>query len=386
MPVYQKPVAAGNDADSAEDMKLNIRPIIRKEFIHIRRDPRSLVIIILLPILQLLLFAYAINLDLKDVKLGVLDQSRTPASRDLVRLFTGSGYFVEAADLDNRSQIEDLFKSRRIRTVLVIPGDYATSVQCEPNTRVQILIDGSDSNTGAIILNTSQQLVASASLDASLGKALPFKIASSIWYNPEQKSTHFIVPGLISVLMMMICALLTSIAITREKETGTLEQILVAPVRPLELIIGKVLPYVAIASADALLVLLVGNFWFNVPFEGSAFLLAVLSVIYLLTSLSLGILISTVAPNQQVSTMLAVMVTLLPSQMLSGFIFPIASMPVVLQAVSYMVPAKYYLDIIRGILLKGNGLAVLWPDALFLLTLSAILLAVSVKRFKVRLA
>lgn len=367
-------------------MKFNVRPIIRKEFLHIRRDPRSLVIIILMPIMQLLLFAYAIDLDVKDIKLGVLDQSRTPVSRDLVRRFTGSGYFIESVSLDSRAQIEDLFKSRQVKAVLVVPEDYASSIPREAETQVQILIDGSDSNTGSIILNVSQQLVASATPAANAANTLPFQIASSVWYNPDQKSSHFIVPGLISVLMMMICALLTSIAITREKETGTLEQILVAPVKPLELIVGKVLPYVVLASADALLVLLVGRFWFGVPAEGSALLLAALSLLYLLTSLSMGILISTVAPNQQLSMMIAVMVTLLPSQMLSGFIFPIRSMPLVLQAVSYVVPAKYYLQIIRGILLKGNGLSVLWPNALFLLILSSILLTVAVKRFKIRLA
>jgi len=367
-------------------MSPNILPIIRKEFIHIRRDARSLIIIILMPILQLMIFTYAINLDLENIRLGVLDESHTPASRDLVRLFTGSDFFIEAASLSSRDQIEPLFKKRAIHAALIIPPDFDVALQTKPRANVQIIVDGSDSNIGSIIVNATEQITAAAPLATAGAQAAPFGIVPSIWYNPEQKSTHFIVPGLISVLMMMICALLTSIAITREKETGTLEQILVTPVRPYELIIGKVLPYVVIASVDALLVLLVGRFWFGVPFEGSILLLAVLSVIYLLTSLSMGILVSTIAPNQQVGMMLAIMVTLLPSQMLSGFIFPIASMPVALQVISYIVPAKYYLQIIRGILLKGNTLSVLWPNALFLLGLSSILLSVAVKRFKVRLA
>ena len=367
-------------------MRPNILPIIRKEFIHIRRDARSLIIIILMPILQLMIFTYAINLDLENIRLGVLDQSRTSASRGLVRLFTGSDYFIEAASLMSRDQIEPLFKRRAIHAALIIPPDFDAALQTEPRAEVQIIVDGSDSNLGSIIVNATEQIAASAPLASAGIQAAMFRIVPSIWYNPEQKSTHFIVPGLISVLMMMICALLTSIAITREKETGTLEQILVTPVRPFELIIGKVLPYVLLASLDALLVLLVGRFWFGVPFEGSALLLAALSVIYLLTSLSMGILISTIVPNQQVGMMMAIMVTLLPSQMLSGFIFPIASMPVALQVISYIVPAKYYLQIIRGILLKGNTIAVLWPNALFLLGLSFLLLVIAVRRFKVRLA
>jgi ABC-2 type transport system permease protein len=374
-------------------MKFNLFPIIQKEFIHIRRDPRSLTIIILMPIMQLLLFGYAIDMDVKNIPLGVWDQSRTPASRELIRKFTGSGYFTLKAQIERRQDIEDYFRSRTVKAALVIPSDYAASLMRETVTPVQILIDGSDSNTGAIVTNVSQQLLAEVTWDligrGGAGvKAIqsPFRILPEIWYNPEQESSHFIVPGLIAVLMMMICALLTSITITREKETGTMEQILVAPLQPLELVIGKVAPYVVLASLDALLILLFGYFWFGVPFRGSAWLLTGFSLLYVLTSLSLGILISTIAPTQQVSMMMAAMITLLPSVILSGFIFPVASMPWVLQGISYIIPAKYYLIIIRGILLKGNDFAVLWRDALFLAGLSFLLLIISIRRFKVRLA
>ncbi len=367
-------------------MKINILPIIRKEFIHIRRDPRSLAIIILMPILQLALFGYAIDMDVKNIKIGVLDESRTPASRDLVRRFTGSGYFVQEAILQQRSQIEDYFRSRRVKAVLVIPTDYAASLSRQAIIPVQMLIDGSDSNTGSIILNATRQLMAEASMELSGIEAPTLRIVPGIWYNPEQESAHFIVPGLIAVLMMMICALLTSITIAREKETGTLEQILVTPVRPYELILGKVLPYMALATLDALLILLVGRFWFGVPFVGNPLVLLGFSLLYILTSLSMGVLISTIAPNQQISMMMAAMLTMLPSFILSGFVFPLASMPVILQVISHIIPARYFLVIIRGILLKGVGIEVLWPNALFLLVLSVLLLLFSVKRFKVRLA
>ncbi|MFH1861951.1 MAG: ABC transporter permease [bacterium] len=359
--------------------------VVGKEFLHIRRDPRSLVIIFLMPILQILLFGYAIDMDVKNLKLGIYDQSRTAESRALIQKFTGSGYFISTQYLDHRAQIEDLFRRRKVKAVLVIPTDYARSFQLNPFTPVQILVDGSDSNTGSIVLNTARQIVAEVSF-ANLGLNKPFfEIKSSVWYNPEQKSSHFIVPGLIAVLMMMICALLTSITITRERETGTLEQILVAPVKPVELIFGKVLPYVIIASLAASSILLIGRIGFGVPFLGSPLLLAFFSLLYLITSLSIGILISTIARTQQVSMMLAAMTTMLPSVILSGFIFPLASLPPFLQAVSHIIPARYYLEIIRGILLKGNGFTELWQNAAFLLGLSACLIIISIRRFRIRL-
>ncbi len=364
---------------------LGILPIIRKEFIHIRRDPRTLAIIILMPLVQLLIFAYAIDMDVKDIRLGILDYSRTPASRDLIRKFTGSDYFDYRVHIQKSSQIEDLFRGREIKAALVIPVDYAKSIKNEAVTPVQILIDGSDSNTGSIVLNTTRQLLTEASFEISSIRALPLSITSSIWYNPEQESNHFVVPGLVAVLMMMICALLTSIAITREKETGTMEQILVAPLKPYQIIIGKVLPYVLLAAIAATLIILVGRFWFKVPFVGSISLLVLLSLVYLLTALSLGILISTIAKTQQTAMMMALMGTMLPSVILSGFVFPVASMPLFLQAISKVIPATHFLVIIRSILLKGNGFQVLWPYVIYLVVLSLILLTISIKRFKVRL-
>ena len=362
-----------------------ILPIIRKEFLHIRRDPRTLTIIIIMPILQMMLFGYAIDMDVKEIRLGIYDQSRTPASRELVEKFTASKYFEQRETITCSSEIEDLFRTRKIKAALVVPPDFAESIKRESNTAIQILIDGSDANTGSIVLNSARQLLSETSLRWSSLPGPPLQVAYSIWYNPEQESSHFIVPGLIAVLMMMICALLTSIAITREKETGTMEQLLVAPVKPYQIILGKVLPYVVLASVAATAVLLVGRFWFKVPFNGSPLLLLILALIYLLTALSLGIFISTIARSQQTAMMIALMGTLMPSVILSGFVFPVRSMPVILQAVSKVIPATHFLVIIRGILLKGNSISVLWPFVLYLILLSMVLLAISVRRFKVRL-
>ncbi|MCX6640735.1 MAG: ABC transporter permease [bacterium] len=363
----------------------NLISIARKEFIHIRRDARSLLIIILMPLLQVMLYGYAIDMDVKNIRLGILDQSHTPASRELIRKFTGSDYFELRTEMDRFSQIEENFRKRKIKAALVIPADYATSIQREATTPVQLLIDGSDSNTGSIVLNASRQLLSLASFESSAAARAPLQIRHSIWYNPEQKSSHFIVPGLIAVLMMMICALLTSISITREKETGTLEQILVTPVKPYQIIIGKVIPYVVLATLDAFLVLEFGRILFGVPMTGSPLLLLIFSLIFLMAALALGILISTVARTQQVAMMMALMGTMLPSIMLSGFIFPVASMPLILRLISKAIPATHFLVIIRGILLKGNGFLVLWPYALYLFLLSFVLIAISIKRFKVRL-
>jgi ABC-2 type transport system permease protein len=338
-----------------------------------------------MPVLQMMLFSYAIDMDVKDIRVGIYDQSHTPASRELLHKFTGSDYFEEREIINNRSAIEDLFRSRKIKAAIVIPSDFAESIRRERNTPVQILIDGSDANTGSIVVNSTRRLLSEASFGLSSLPAAPLDVTYSIWYNPEQESSHFIVPGLVAVLMMMICALLTSIAITREKETGTMEQLLVAPVKPYQIIIGKVLPYVALASVAATAVLLVGRFWFKVPFNGSLLLLVGLSLIYLLTALSLGILISTIARSQQTAMMMALMGTLMPSVLLSGFVFPIRSMPMFLQALSKVIPATHFLVVIRGILLKGNSLSVLWPSALSLVIIAAILLTISVRRFKVRL-
>ncbi len=364
---------------------LGILPVIRKEFIHIWRDPRTLAIIILMPILQLFIFGYAIDMDVRDIKIGIMDQSRTPASRELIQKFTGSGYFEETVAIQKRAEIEDLFRSRKIKAALIIPVDYAKSIKREGVTSVQVLIDGSDSNTGSIVLNTTRQLLAGASFEISNINRLPMQITSTIWYNPEQESNHFVVPGLVAVLLMMICALLTSITITREKETGTMEQLLVAPLKPYQIIVGKVLPYVVLASVAATIILLIGRFWFKVPFTGSVLLLATLSIIYLVTALAFGILISTIARTQQTAMMMALMATMLPSVILSGFVFPVASMPLFLQGIAKIIPATHFLFIIRGILLKGNDISVLFPYVIYLAALSLLLLVISVKRFKVRL-
>jgi len=364
-------------------MSSRIIPIFRKEFIHIRRDFRTLIIIFAMPVVQMFIFGYAINMDTRNIEVTIIDQSRTPASRDLARAFEGSTYFtVRYAEIDP-ARADDLFQQGRAKAVLVIPHDFAGRLAQPLPVAVQVLIDASDSNTAQVVRNYIDAVVLGH--NASRGLAAPFDIKAAIKYNPSLESTHFFVPGLVAMIMMMISALLTSITIAREKETGTMEQILVSPVRPVEIIVGKVVPYILLAFIDAVIILLVAYFWFKVPIAGSIVLLMFAFLLYVFVALSFGLLISTAAHTQQVAMMVALIVSLLPTIMLSGFIFPIASMPNVLQVVTYIVPARYFLPIIRGVMLKGSTLAEIWMPLVVLAGFGIFLLALSAKKFKMTL-
>ena len=367
---------------------MNIRfiAIIKKEFLHIARDFRSLVIIIVLPLAMIFIYGHAVKLDISEITLGVLDRSNSSASRELVNRFINTDYFVLNAVIHDNDDIPRLFKRREIKAALVIPPDFSESLVNNRTTGVQIIIDGSNSNTGTVIKNYTNMIISSYSSDRTIaGMDSPFTVEPRIWYNPDLDSANFIIPGLVAVILMMISALLTSITIVREKETGTMEQILVSPVRPLEIIFGKVLPYVLLAFIDGVIIVAAARFGFGVEISGSIVMLALLSIVYLYACLSIGLFISTRVRTQQVAMMLALVITILPSIILSGFMFPIRSMPIALRYLSHIVPAKYFLVIIRGIILKGNGFEQLWPQTLFLLILGTLLLFASVKRFKLRL-
>ncbi len=366
-------------------MTRRIAALIRKEFLHITRDLRSLAVVFLMPVLMILIYGYAVTFDIREITLAVLDSSRSAESRELIRSLTGSGYFKLTAVIDRRSEIEPLFLERRARAVLVIPADYTEELQ-KGRAEVQIIIDGADANTATVAANTLRSALMHYSLDnVAVGFQPPLRIESRVWYNPDLKSTHFIVPGLIAVIMMMICALLTSVTIARERETGTMEQILVSPIRPFEFMIGKMTPYVLLALLDGLFVILFSRLVFGVPFRGSEPLFAALSVLFVSASLSIGLLISTVVRTQQAAMMIALISTIMPSLLLSGFLYPIPSLPWVLRLISYAVPAKYFLVIDRGIILKGIGFSALHRQTLFLLVFNAVFLTLSIKNFKARL-
>jgi len=362
-----------------------ILALAMKEFLHIIHDVRSIIIIIALPVIQLIMFGFALNMEIENIELAVIDFDNSRESKNLVEQFDGSTYFQPFYYKSEFSKVDELFRRREARAILIINKDFAKNFQNEALIPVQILIDASDANAATLIQNYSNGVINEFNQQYSGSVPLPFEIKPRIWYNPDMKSAYFFVPGLIALILVMISALLTSITITREKEMGTMEQILVSPVRPIEIIFGKVLPYIIIAFMDGFLILALGILLFGVPFSGSVVLLILLSTLYITTALSLGLMISTVVKTQQVAMMAAVAATLLPTIMLSGFIFPIKSMPLALQLISYIVPAKYYIIIIRGIMLKGNTFIHLATHAGFLLLMTVILLRNALSKFSLTL-
>ena len=364
-----------------KENKSIITAIAKKEFLHILHDPRTLTILFIMPILQLVMFGYALKMEIQEVKIGIVDYANTNESRHLIEQFKGSPFFVPFFYDGPLSEMDELFKSRSANLVMIIPEDFDKQLQRNREIPLSFTIDASDANAATAIRNYCNQVIVDFNQTYNRQLPLPFDITSSILYNPDTRSTYFFVPGIIALLLIMISALLTSITITREKETGTMEQILVSPVKSHQIILGKVLPYILLAILIALVILLTGIFLFKVPFRGNALLLFILSTLYIITALSIGLMISTVAKTQQVAMMVAMIITLLPTIMLSGFIFPIASMPKLLQYLSYIIPARYYLHIVRGIILKGSTFLDLSQPTLFLGVISAILLIVSIRKF-----
>lgn len=366
--------------------------IIWKEFRQIVRDPRMLAVVIILPIFMILLYGYAINLDVTHVRMGVYDQSRTPQSRALAQAFSDSGYFDIAATPADYHAVEKTLDGGQVRLVLVIPIDFARDLAEGRRTPVQVLVDGSDSATASTAMGyvsgILQQFSTRVTLEAvrragvRVTVARPVENRTRYWYNPELRSNYFTIPGLIATILMMLSALLTSVTVVRERERGTIEGLLVSPVRPLELMLGKLIPYVIIAFGDVIMIMLVSYFVFHVPLVGSPTLVLALAGIYVLAALGIGLLISTLAPNQQVAMIGAMMGTQLPGILLSGFMFPISSMPKPVQVLTNFIPATHYIRILRGIFLKGNDLSVLWQPALILLVMGVALVLVSSARFK----
>ncbi len=360
-----------------------LRAMARKETLHILRDPRSLLVVFLLPIVMLGLYGYALNMDVTHIALGVLDEDRSAASRELIDHAVSGGAFEVRAHVRARAEIEHTLARRQAQAVLVIPHGFARDLLRSGGARVQLIVDGSDASTAAVVLNDADVALASF-VRARAGRGANVIPEPRVWYNPDFRSAHFLVPGLVSVVLMMIAALLTSVALAREEEAGTLELLLVSPAHPGEIILGKVLPYVALAFVDVLIVVTAGRVLFGVPMRGSPAALVAYSAVYVIAAVGLGLLISTMVRSQQQAMVGAMLVTTLPSFMLSGFIFPIASMPWPLQWFSHVVPARYYVTVIRGIMLKGLPGRAFLPEAGILLGIGAVLVAVSVVRFRLR--
>jgi ABC-2 type transport system permease protein len=366
--------------------------VARKEVLQLSRDRRSLVLAFLLPLLLLLLFGYAISFDVRDIPTAVWDGDRTAGSRALLDAFRASGYFTEVARLEGAAEVRAALDRGTAQLVLVVPPGFDAALHDDPATTalVQAIVDGSDANTatitlayaGAVVRGFGARLAAERAGGESGPPALPLTVQSRVWYNEELRSRNMIVPGLVAVIMMIIAAMLTSLTLSREWERGTMEQLAATPVSRAEVVVGKLLPYLAIGMVDVLVTSVAGVLLFRVPFRGSALLLGVLAFFFLLGASGLGIFISAGARSQLLATQTALVVSYLPSLLLSGFMYSIASMPAPLRALTYLVPARYFLVVTRGIFLKGVGLEVLAGDALLMVLFAAAGVSLAVVRFR----
>jgi len=372
-----------------------IAAVADKEWLQIRRDFRSLILALAAPVLLIILFGYALTVDVKHVKLTVFDQDRSTASRNLIQEFAHTEYIDIVAYTDNYRDIDKAIDTGGSTLALVIPRDFERHIKTGGKTDIQLIVDGSDSTSATVSIGYVKAIISNYNIDAKvkeLGRAgissfdLPLDVRNRIWYNPELKSKNFIIPGLIVLILAIISSLIASLTISREWERGTLETLMTTPLHSWELIAGKLIPYLFIGLFDVLMTAGVGYFLFDVPIKGSFIEFYLLALLFLTGTTGLGILISAATKMQVLSVQIAMAVTYLPSIILSGFIFPIQSMPLLLQGITYLVPARYLIVIIKGIALKGIGVAMLWTQILFLLVFTIIVLIVCTKKLKLQLA
>jgi ABC-2 type transport system permease protein len=368
--------------------------LIRKEFIQILRDPRTLVLILFIPIMQLFLLGYAATNDVRNVKMAVFDQDRGAAARRLLNAYRAADYFQIEYEVDSEAELKLLIDSGKARVGLIIPPDYSDLVQGNGSASVAFVLDGSDPTVAGTALFAARQIGQAHATQITSERLMrqgrsaalqsPLEVLTLIWYNPDMVSAYYMIPGVIAMILFFLTTMLTASAVVRERERGTIEQLIVTPIRPWELVVGKILPYVMLAFLNMLEVLAIGHWWFRVPVRGDLGLILALSGLFLLSSLGIGLLVSTVANTQQ-EAMLVVWMTLLPALFLSGFFFPLEAMPKLLQWVSLFFPLRYYLVIIRSLMLKDVGVAALWPNILALTIFGVVLMTAASLRVRKRL-
>ena len=361
---------------------------IRKEFYHIIRDPRTLVVILGIPISQMLLFGFVIRTEVKDVKIAVYDQSKDNVTTRIVNKLTASGYFLLERDLQNDEDVEAIFQKGKIKEVIVFEPGFAEKLERDGVATVQLIADASDPNIARLVTVYTQNIINTFISNEYPTRNLPVRVNlnSRMFYNEEAQSVFMFVPGLMAMIMMLISAIMSSVSITREKELGTMEILLASPLRPLQIILGKVAPYLLIAFIDAVFIIILGNLVFKMPISGSLTLLLMECFLFIFLALSLGILISTIAPNQLIAMFISMIGLMLPTLLLSGFIFPIENMPKVLQWFSVIMPARWFNDIVKDIMLKGSEFKFVLKETLILLAMTIGIIVLSVRKFKIRLA
>jgi len=371
-----------------------LKALIRKEFIQIARDPRTLYIILAIPVIQIFLLGYTATTDVRNVPLAVLDRSRGPAARRLLDAYRAADYFSLAYDVDSEPELRALIDNGRARAGLIIPPDFEERTLSGDTAEVAFILDGSDPNVASTSLaaatligqafSTRLAIERLGPLGAASAGGSPIEVRARVWYNPDLESAFFMIPALIGMILQLLTSLLTATAIVRERERGTIEQLIVTPIRSGELVLAKIIPYTLIAFLNTLEILVIGTLWFGVPIRGGLGLLLLLSGLFLAGSLGVGLFVSTIAKTQQEAIML-VYFTMLPTIFLSGFFFPLAAMPPILRAVSYVIPLRHYLIIIRSVLLKGVGASALTGEIVALAIFAAVMLGAAALRFRKRL-
>lgn len=364
-----------------------LRSFIKKEFYHIFRDPRTVLILFGIPIAQLLIFGTVIKNEIKDVHIAFYDQAKDETSLKITNKIISSGYFILDRNLESTADIDAIFRKGKVKQVIVFESDFGEKLTREGKAKVQLIADASDPNMARLTISYTTGIINDYIRDLYPNLELPLQIEPEVrmYFNEEMSSAYMFVPGVMALILMLISAMMTSISITREKELGTMEILLVSPLRPSQIIIGKVLPYLILSIVNAFVIVLIGHFVFRVPIMGSFILLMLETVLFILMALCLGILISTISKNQMTAMFISMIGLMLPTIILSGFIYPIDNMPLVLQWISHIMPARYFITIIRGIMLKGVGLLFVWKETLIIIGMTLFFIALSVRKFKIRL-
>ncbi len=363
------------------------RAFVIKEFYHILRDYRTLLILLAMPPILILLFGYTITNEIQDAKIAILDYSKDATTSSIKSKLLAGNYFKLEYELNGLDEVEAIFRKGSIREAIVFESNFEENLAKTGIANIRIIADATDPNTASTLLSYTSSIIKSYLDEINENVEMPYSINTEIRmrYNEELRGAYLFVPGLITVILMLVSAMMTSISITREKELGTMESLLVSPMQPLQIIIAKMLPYLFLAIIDAVIILIVGNAVFGVPVRGSVLLLMVEGILFIITALSLGLLISTITSSQQVALMMSLMGLMLPTIILSGFIYPISNMPQIIQWLTHLIPAKWFNLIIKSIMLKGAGLDILWKETLILAGFAVFFISLSLKKFNIRL-
>jgi ABC-2 type transport system permease protein len=361
---------------------------IRKEFYHVFRDRRTLLILFGLPVAQIVLFGFALSSEVKNIGIAVMDNAHDANSKQIVARISTSSYFVMKEPVSNYAEIENRFKEGSIKCALLFPADFGADLGRGGTAQVQIITDGSDPNTATIVVNYLTAIIGNYQRELNPTAQLPYQIVPQIrlLYNEEQNGSLNFIPGVIALIFMIVCTALTSVSIVKEKELGTMEVLLVSPFAPLKVLVAKAIPYLVLSIVNFIIILLLSVYLLNVEIKGSLLLIFAESILFIITCLSLGLLISNVTKSQQTAMLVSMMGMMLPTMLFTGFMFPIENMPLAFQVISRIIPSRYYYIIIKGVMLKGLGFSYVWKETLILAGMAVFLLAIALKNFKVRLS